>query len=512
MTRKTTAFVALVLCALVPASSAVGQDAPAPGTGSPNLSFVKNIPYEKRFSNRAANYGTDIEFARLRGRPYALAGSYRNGLQIIDITRPAQAQKVAVYECGIRQGDVQVFPAGDRTRRTLVSYTADIEEPKAEADTACFREAEALGFEPRNADGTGKVGTFIVDVSDPRRPTTVSFVEVPLGSHNQTVHPSGKYLYNSNSELITETTPEIELVDLTDPDAPKLLPKGIQLQPRPGLGTESHDITFSADGKRAYSAALSHGAIIDTSDPAKPKVITEWDDEAINVWHQVDPVRIGGKDLLIAEDEFAGAAGGDPCPSGGVHVYDVTGDREQAPVKVGYWNIDPIVKQDPASTCTAHVFDIHEAQQLMTIAFYDGGVRVVDLAGLAKGEGMKEIAGYRTRNADTWSFKAPRVSRTGVFYAYGNDIARGLDIYRYDGAETQSENPGTWLPAPVPTGEGQGVALPGAESAGLASMVTGAVTTLPRGVAARRAAAAGFDRNATMPAALSGYRLGCLLN
>ena len=39
---------------------------------------------------------------------------------------------------------------------------------------------------------------------------------------------------------------------------------------RPGLGTESHDITFNADGTRAYSAALSQGVIIDTTDPANP--------------------------------------------------------------------------------------------------------------------------------------------------------------------------------------------------------------------------------------------------
>ncbi len=82
----------------------------------------------------------------------------------------------------------------------------------------------------------------------------------------------------------------------------------------------------------------------------------------------------------------------------------------------------------------------------MTIAFYDGGVRVVDLAGLATGQGLKEIASYRTGNANTWSFKAPRVTRDGVFYAYGNDINRGLDVYRVDLDGAPSKTPGTWLP------------------------------------------------------------------
>ena len=68
----------------------------------------------------------------------------------------------------------------------------------------------------------------------------------------------------------------------------------------------------------------------------------------------------------------------------------------------------------------------------MTIAFYNGGVRVVDLAGLDDGKGMKAIGSYMTDNADSWSFKARGRDRSGDFYAYGNDMARGLDVYRYD--------------------------------------------------------------------------------
>ena len=84
---------------------------------------------------------------------------------------------------------------------------------------------------------------------------------------------------------------------------------------------------------------------------------------------------------------------------------------------------------------------------MMTIAYYNGGVHVVDISGLmgislgnsttVAGPGMREIGYYRTTNADgrgfadTWSFKTPKVSRTGDFYLYGNDIARGLDVYRF---------------------------------------------------------------------------------
>ena len=53
-------------------------------------------------------------------------------------------------------------------------------------------------------------------------------------------------------------------------------------------------------------------------------------------------------------------------------------------MKVGYWNIDDVgfPTDAPTARCTAHVFDIHEDEQLMTVAYYNGGVRVVDLSGL----------------------------------------------------------------------------------------------------------------------------------
>ena len=463
-----------------------------PGTGSPNLDFVKNIPYEAQFADKPKNYGTDIEFATLSGRKHALAGSYYNGLQIVDISRPSRAKLVGVYECGILQGDVQVFKAADGSKRTLATYTADSNSAAKYTNSQCFTEAEALGYEPRRANGSGKQGTFIVDVTNPRKPRTVSFVEVRQGSHNQTVHPSGQWLYNSNSDLITSFAPAIEIIDISNPEAPRLSGE-LNLETRPGLGTESHDITFNEDGTRAYSAALSHGAVIDTTDAGRPRIVSEFDDEAINVWHQSDPVTVTAKDgskrdLLVVEDEFAGAAGGPVCPSGGVHVYDVTGAKERNPEKLGYWNIDDFgPTRDPEGSCTAHVFDIHEDAQLMTIAFYDGGVRVVDLAGLASGKGMRGIATYRTDNADTWSFKAPSVSRDGVWFAYGNDIKRGLDVYRFDGGEQQSATGGTWVPGP-------------ALDAGAAR------TSLTTSLTGERSTAA----PATSPS-LAGYRMSCLL-
>jgi hypothetical protein len=124
---------------------------------------------------------------------------------------------------------------------------------------------------------------------------------------------------------------------------------------------------------------------------------------------------------------------------------------------VGYWNIDDVgFSGNAEGTCTAHVFRIHPREQVMTAAFYNGGVRVVDLSGLAGislgssqlvGEGMKEIGYYRMPDANTWSAKTPQIDRRGDFYLFGNDIARGLDIYHFKGEGKKPRSRGRWMNA-----------------------------------------------------------------
>jgi hypothetical protein len=434
----------------VPAASAAQLP-----VASPNMTHVKNIPYAAA-NGTVPNFGTDIEFARVGDRQYALAGSYRNGLQIVDITNPRRARVAAVYDCGVTQGDVQVFRQADLPGRTFVTYTSDT---YGDGTSACYREAQALGFDVHKANGTGRNGTFIAEITDPVAPTTISFVNYDQGSHNMTVHPSGEWIYNSNSDLITSTQPAIEYTDISDPAHPGATGE-LPLPTRPGLGTESHDITFNEDGSRAYSAALSQGVIIDTTDPGAPELITSFLNPAINVWHQADPFTLTDtsgreREFLVVEDEFAGALGTGQCPNGGVWFYEVTGELERDPALVGYYNIDDVrPTTTPDGRCTAHVFDVHEREQLLTIAWYNAGTRVLDISGLAgitiggtqiSEEGVKEIGSARFADSDTWSAKTPSVSRRGDFYLYANDVARGLDIWRFDGEARRPARTGRWM-------------------------------------------------------------------
>jgi hypothetical protein len=60
-----------------------------------------------------------------------------------------------------------------------------------------------------------------------------------------------------------------------------------------------------------------------------------------------------------------------------------------------------------------------------------------------------------------------------VFYAYGNDMARGMDVYRFDGSKPADASPGTWVPGPA-LGTSTGV-VSGTDS----TSATSASTSLP---------------------------------
>jgi hypothetical protein len=430
---------------------------------SANMSLVKTLTYQLR-NGGTSQRGADIEFGRL-GSParwYAFAGTYFNGLQIVDIAWPPRAQIVGVYDCAVQQGDVQVFKHPNYPGRTFVTYTSDTTPTNIPTATllasACYRDAAALGFTVTKPNGTAANGTFIADVTDPRNPFTVSFINIAKGSHNQTVHPSGRYLYNSNSDLVTSTItdPAIEIFDITDIYAPRFV-RNLPLPVRPGLASESHDITFTPDGKRAYSAAISQTHILNTENPENPSIISSIFDPTVNVSHgaepfsAIDPMGMT-RNFLIVGDEFAGAVGTGQCPNGGLHIYDITDETQ--PEKVGFWVIDEIGPTfSPTDSCTAHMFMIHHHEEIMTISFYNGGTRVVDVsevAGLSVGDndpagGMREIGFYRPQNANTWASKTPFIDpRSGDFWVYSNDIRRGLDIFHFDadGQNNFSVSPG----------------------------------------------------------------------
>lgn len=416
----------------------------AAGRGSANVTPVANITYPAIAGWPWAG-GTDLEFTQIGGRKLAVTGSYQNGMRIIDITNPAAPALVSTYDCKIYQADVQIF---GRDGRTYVAYAVD-DYSRTNVQSACFRD---IG----HTFGDVAHGSFIIDITDPAAPKAISFAPLAEGSHNATIDPSGRYLYNSNADLPGSGVIEIfDLADLTNPVKIKVLDMGTTLP--------SHDITFSEDGTRAYVAALTSTQILDTTDPANPSIVGTIIDPTVNIHHQADPITIedpvlGERTYIVVTDEIGGAEGNGACPGGGLHVYDATGDLEANPVPVGFFDLPDTRVVNQRLRCTAHVMRIYPDQKIATIAWYAAGVRVLDLSGLAGlsvgteatgsvGAGIKQIGWYAFDKTDTWAVKAPAdgFEADGSFHMFGSDQLRGFDVYRFDASAPVAADAGRWM-------------------------------------------------------------------
>jgi putative cell wall-binding protein len=452
------------------------EDGSAGSDGSDGTPVDNNDPEGAEVPDGAEG---EVDERRFGERDFAVAGSYDNGMQIIDITDPEAPEIASVYDCGVLQGDVQIF---ERDGRTYATYTSE-NTSRIVIESRCVQDAVDRGdvvFEDANGNGeiagsekSPSYGTYIADITDPYAPTSAGFIPVIEGSHNGSVHPSGEYFYNSDSALINDVTPQIQVYDIRDFDRIERVAT-VDLIPLPGLGTSSHDITFNADGTRGYSAALSQNVILDTTDPASPVMLTTFSDPAIETEHQSNVMTLtdsegAEREILVSEDELIGAIEGNTCPGGGVHFYDITGEKAADPLgnKIGAFFIPEMRLVGPAvpltgidliedefgesGTCTAHVFALYPEQGLMTIAWYNAGTRVVDISALADAGTnpaampVRECGFAYFENSDTWSAKTNRIDEDGSFYLYANDIIRGLDVFEYtpDACQAQEAENGS---------------------------------------------------------------------
>ena len=471
--RTLSLLVAALLAALFAIPAGAERGSAVVATNSANLTHVANLKYPDAIRKAArapipdGQGGTDLEFTTLtvpetsvneamRGqtRDYSIAGTYQNGMQVVDITDPTNPALAASYACNILQGDVQVFSRTDDAgvTRTFATYTADVGATKS----LCTEDARAA---------TGKsfsLGTLIIEITDPYAPKTVGVAAIPVGSHNMTVHPSGQWMYNSEND----TGKQLEVWSLADVTKPAK----VFTLPLEQASADTHDVTFSKDGKRAYVASITHSYILNTEVPERPVLISTIVDPAVGLHHQADPITVKDKltgtdrTYVIVNDEMAGAAGNGYCPGGGLHVYDVTGPLEARPVKVGAFFMPEVTVQEGAATgaggtvtCTAHVFRVYEEQAKLVIAWFGGGVRVLDLsnlagvsAGVANNStgavmGVREVGYNRFPDSDVWAAKVHRWDADGSAYIYGNDQTRGFDVFRFKADTPASVEQGRWL-------------------------------------------------------------------
>lgn len=128
--------------------------------------------------------------------------------------------------------------------------------------------------------GESRVGTSVVDVSDPRRPRLVAQLETPTGTHSHKVQVVGDVLLVNYERSMFEPDATswqggLKVFDVTRPAEPR----EIAFLPMPGKGV--HRMTYW-EAPYAYMSGSDDGlidqflVIVDLSDPSRPREVGRW--------------------------------------------------------------------------------------------------------------------------------------------------------------------------------------------------------------------------------------------
>jgi hypothetical protein len=207
--------------------------------------------------------------------------------------------------------------------------------------------------------------------------------------------------------------------------------------------SQCHDITAYPEIGLAAGACQGDGLLLDISDPAQPRRIDNVTDFNFAYWHSATFNNDGTK--VIFTDEWGGGSGArcratDPLNWGANALFDIVETADGPRMEFASYFKLPMV-QTNQENCVAHNGSLIPipGRDIMVQAWYQGGSTVFDFTDTAD---PVEIAYFdRGPNSATQL-------QTGGFWStywyngfiYGNEIARGFDVFDLVPSEHLSAN------------------------------------------------------------------------
>lgn len=223
---------------------------------------------------------------------------------------------------------------------------------------------------------------LVIDVSNPEDMNVIATLP-GAGGHTLECLYDCKWAYASSSGSRSNGL----IIDLRDPTKPKILEQGW----RQVIGdTAAHDVTEVRPGLVVTSSTPMF--VLDTSDPAKPRVLTKTDDAAPHTGHNNIWPRRGKDRFLISASEGANNGRCELYEADGktLQVWDTTSWRTGGLQPVGEYVLtngngsdgQPPVDALGVQGCSAHWAQAHPGFHnggLVAMAAFSHGVRLLDV-------------------------------------------------------------------------------------------------------------------------------------
>jgi hypothetical protein len=407
------------------------------------------------------------------------------GMNIYDISNPANATLLTSMVCPGGQGDVSVY-------KNLMFMSVEMPNGRLDCGVEGFppgppptpEEEKEKKRRPPAAQKERFRGVRIFDISDIKNPKQVAAVQTCRGSHTHTLveDPNDKdnvYIYVSGTSFVRQSE---ELAGCSDekPDkdpntalfrievikVPVAAPQDAKVVASPRLFVDArsgalnglnnggshgkgkgkpedtnqcHDITvYSAIGLAA-GACSGNGILLDIKDPVHPKRVDAVNDPNYSYWHSASFNNDGTK--VVFTDEWGGGLGArcrqnDPNKWGADAIFNLKNEKLNF---ASYYKL-PAAQSD-SENCVAHNGSLVPVpgRDIEVQAWYQGGVSVVDFTDPEK---PFEIA-YFDRGPIDQKMLVLGGEWSAYWYngyIYGSEIARGLDVFELTPSKFLTQN------------------------------------------------------------------------
>ena len=410
------------------------------------------------------------------------------GMDIYDISNPANTRLLTTMVCPGGQGDVSVY-------KNLMFMSVEMPNGRLDCGTQGFPpEPPPPAGEEKSKDKKKRIpaaqkerfrGVRIFDISDIKNPKQVAAVQTCRGSHTHTLvqDPNDKenvYIYVSGTSFVRQPEelagcsgekpdkdPNTALFRIDVIKVPVAAPQEAQvvssprvfIDPRTGAmnglnngGThgkkgpekpsdtdQCHDITvYSAIGLAA-GACSGNGIVLDIKDPVHPKRLDAVNDPNYAYWHSASFSNDGSK--VVFTDEWGGGLGArcrpnDPNKWGADAIFRLKDEKLSF---ASYYKMP--AAQGDTENCVAHNGSLIPVpgRDIEVQAWYQGGISVVDFTDPGK---PFEIAYFDRGPID------PKMLVLGGDwsaywyngYIYASEIARGLDVFELTPSQSLTQN------------------------------------------------------------------------
>jgi uncharacterized repeat protein (TIGR01451 family) len=321
---------------------------------------MEPLGWSPRPNPSSGTFNSDLAFWGNR----AYQGTY-DGFQIIDITDPADPQKILDYnQCNGNQGDVIVW------NNILVRSW------NSAASTTAMCDGELIV--PPLPD-TSFEGLHVFDISNEANPDLVASVNLTCGSHTATGVPdlanNRLLIYNSGS---SGTCPQIDIVEV-----PLANPPGATFLRAEPSGRSCHDTSVILGDAMLASCAGGNGFTVWSLDPADggslvdPMQLYSNTVAGVSIAHS-SSFSWDGETLIFGHEP--GGGGSPECQSTDTDVKKTLFFYEaRTGVEVGRWVL-PRPQDGAGENCTIHNFNVVPSDQrnILVSGSYQSGIGVVD--------------------------------------------------------------------------------------------------------------------------------------